>query len=408
MENYIAEIISDPDEWDLHREDWNELLERSSFSNVFLTFEWLRVWWKFFKRGKLSIVLVKEDNKLVAALPFYIDKIGLIRVLKLIGTGESDYGGFIMDKAVSNDEFLKYIFRYIETQLKWDVIDFREIPEKSPLQSFLERNTRWLSILPYCRYELSDTCKCFYISYKRESSISEKVSDHHVKADNSILELNNYMHNKVDKSILSQLKRKERKLRKRGELSFEVIKTPDDALKNHFFITHIKRWKRDRVISKFSFYKYRRFHSEVINKFGCNGSLYFTALKLGDEYISYSYSFMYNKKIYYYICAYDLSFERFSPGNLLLKYNLEKMSNTDIEELDLLRGDEEYKRCWSELSRTNCRFVAARNNLNGILYKIFCDFFACLEKNKFTRKLCHFCLGVFKKLFLVIDSKNKI
>ncbi len=95
-----SEMVTDLDRWSDLEAEWSALFDRSPNKSIFLSYAWLDGWWRKFGPvygafpGGLRIVLVRENGKLLAALPLYLQvrrPAGLLplRRLLFIGTGES-------------------------------------------------------------------------------------------------------------------------------------------------------------------------------------------------------------------------------------------------------------------------------------------------------------------------------
>src|SRR4051794_38133681 len=80
------------------REEWNALLRGSTSDCVFLTHEWLSLWWKHLSEGRtLSILTARHDGKLVGLMPLALRAAQYTRMiprsLEFLGSGVvgSDY-----------------------------------------------------------------------------------------------------------------------------------------------------------------------------------------------------------------------------------------------------------------------------------------------------------------------------
>ena len=49
--------------------EWNDLLRRSYYDNLFLTWEWQSTWWKHLGEGDLMAMLTEEDQKKLDEMP---------------------------------------------------------------------------------------------------------------------------------------------------------------------------------------------------------------------------------------------------------------------------------------------------------------------------------------------------
>ncbi|MBI1735028.1 MAG: glycosyl transferase family 1, partial [Candidatus Rokubacteria bacterium] len=66
-----VEPITTVEEFRVLRDAWNALLAQSRADCVFLTWEWLFTWWKYFSPGReLAILAVRDGAELVALAPF--------------------------------------------------------------------------------------------------------------------------------------------------------------------------------------------------------------------------------------------------------------------------------------------------------------------------------------------------
>src|SRR6266571_5902357 len=91
------EYVQDQDRFDGLREEWSALLPESGADNLFLTWEWLRTWWKHLSgRRRLFIVAVRQGGRLLAIAPLSRKPGGFARLLPILeflgtGTAGSDY-----------------------------------------------------------------------------------------------------------------------------------------------------------------------------------------------------------------------------------------------------------------------------------------------------------------------------
>ncbi len=94
-------------------EDWNRL----SSNSIYLTYGWCRSWWKFYGDKKdLSVLVFREDNRIVGVLPLYIDTVraGLctLRVVRFVN---SIYTACVLHPPIQSD----YAHRIFSAALKY-------------------------------------------------------------------------------------------------------------------------------------------------------------------------------------------------------------------------------------------------------------------------------------------------
>ena len=75
------------------KERWNDLLVQSTFPNIFLTWEWITTWWKWFgTKRRLTLAIATEGNVIVGITPMCVSKISIlpgirVQAITIIGDG---------------------------------------------------------------------------------------------------------------------------------------------------------------------------------------------------------------------------------------------------------------------------------------------------------------------------------
>ena len=159
--SFSIKLIQDEKDFFALKNTWNALLEKSSANNIFLTWEWISTWWKYFgKEGKLyTLTAHNEKDELVGIAPLHIrirkikKRFFPLRSLTFIGSNEAapDHLDFITaheHETQIKESFIGFI-QNIKSQ--WDLLDFDGIRENSGLTERLQ------SSLPARRYFLKTT-----------------------------------------------------------------------------------------------------------------------------------------------------------------------------------------------------------------------------------------------------------
>ena len=84
-----CDVYTDLDGLHRLRDAWDDTVLRTS-SSIYMTFEWVSVWWKFYgNTAALRVFVFTQDARIVALLPMYVDTIGWgpfgLRVARLVG-----------------------------------------------------------------------------------------------------------------------------------------------------------------------------------------------------------------------------------------------------------------------------------------------------------------------------------
>ncbi|MEM5854025.1 MAG: GNAT family N-acetyltransferase [Candidatus Aenigmatarchaeota archaeon] len=312
------------------KEEWASLLKNCDHT-IFSTWEWLSTWWKCFGRNKKLLILLAEDkNKIIGIAPFmYIvnKTFGLTtRKIEFIGTPQSDYNNFII--AEKEEECLASFMHYITTiEEPWDYIELKEIPENT-IVHFQKRPDN----IKIAKAQLLH--KCPYL-------ILPKNVDVLVKGLNAKFRKN--------------LKRSQKLIEMEHKLEFVDYSHPQffkEGMKQLFEL-HQKRWESRGERGVFAREEIRNFHMQIAERFSTLGWLGLYSILADDKAIACLYGFKYRSKFYFYLSGIDPTYGKYSPGNLLILFVLQKCIKEGLTEFDFLRGDEPYKCRWASLYRNN-------------------------------------------------------
>ena len=131
------------------------------------------------------------------------------------------------------------------------------------------------------------------------------------------------------------------------------------------FRLHNRRWRRRGAMGAFAGKRMQAFHHEVAQKFLARGWLKLHRMRLDGEARAAFYCFQLNGRVYYYLSGFDHTVGKFSPGNVMMGYAIERAIADGAREFDLLRGDESYKYMWKAEDRSTQRLVIGHGTLRS-------------------------------------------
>jgi CelD/BcsL family acetyltransferase involved in cellulose biosynthesis len=108
------------------QKEWDEFME-SIKAEIFLTYDWCRVWWKYYGSGrKLMIYVFRNSGQIVGILPIFWERVWLgpisARVVKLVST---DFAPVTISFPVAYEYIEKVVAIFIENlkpQSEWDIL----------------------------------------------------------------------------------------------------------------------------------------------------------------------------------------------------------------------------------------------------------------------------------------------
>jgi dTDP-4-amino-4,6-dideoxygalactose transaminase/CelD/BcsL family acetyltransferase involved in cellulose biosynthesis len=342
-----AEVIRTTVQFDNIRTDWDELCDNSD-TNVFQTFEWQWLWWKYFGiPNQLYLILFYFENYytgkkiLVGAAPFFIDSkylggINILNRLKFIGSGVdgliskrsnpeygvTDYLDLIVRKGYGLQVVNALADYLILHYGDYDAIQLDEVNSDSIVIK---------ELLPVLR---SKGLK-FRIS-RREICPSVHLDK---TLDGYLSKLNTKVRYQLRK-ILKDLEANDIFV-KREILSSENLRTAFDD----FVSIHQAEWNEKGLPGLFSNESFRKFLEDVGHSFLKKGYLHFTTLYTNDKCLAAEYGFRYKNRYYDYLKAFDIRspYTKFRPGKALLLLLIQNAIDNSAATVELLRGAESYK-----------------------------------------------------------------
>lgn len=348
-------IITDSTSFDLLREQWNDLALRAN-DYIFQTFEWNRIWWKYFGEGKkLHLILFYENNRLVGIAPLFRDSIdlfgkGMYTCLRFIGSninqpqGEpligliaySDYLDLIVEPGYEETVARRFVQVLEDESLSCDEILLEEVPEQSMIHSHLvpiiEGNHHSLVV--------EDSSSCANILLDESW-------------DGYLAKLNGKDRNKTRKYL--------KKLEDENEKLFRVETTQDHTQLSDSYETlvdiHQEQWNFKNFPGFFYERRMYEFIKEISHEFFDKGWMYIKELKsLNEEACIGTYLFFkYKKRLYGIIGGmnYKSPLVHEGIGHIALTESLREAIENGYEVFDFIRGLQDYKLRTSDIITTN-------------------------------------------------------
>jgi CelD/BcsL family acetyltransferase involved in cellulose biosynthesis len=123
---WSVEVLHGDDALGAVREEWDDLVARCASATPFQSHAWLDSWWRHYgRRGRLHVVLVRRDGRLVAAAALQRRRRGPCTVLSPLGGALSDFTDVLVDDAVAV-EAARGLVAVLVGQRGWHALDFPE------------------------------------------------------------------------------------------------------------------------------------------------------------------------------------------------------------------------------------------------------------------------------------------
>lgn len=301
-------------------EEWRRLEDQAE-ATLFQSWDWCDCWLDHYARGRQPLILkAVSEGRTMAVAPLLRQRswFGLpLTRLAFIGTGPSDYGGFLaLDESVDSGRALASAL----ADQKFDLVDLHQVPE-SLVSSFGDLLRDRFNVLALAQEPtLTVALPAGIDAYL--STLSKKFRTNTVYAD--------------------------RRLRRDFKYEQKIYKDANElsAGMDTFFRLHQQRWLAKRLPGLFLGGSNRRFHLALAGRLASRGRLVLSAAFLDGKPAAAFYGFKFGADYSYYLGGFDPALAKYSVSTVLIFNLIKDALAGNAKAFDFLRGQEAYKLRW--------------------------------------------------------------
>ncbi len=295
------------------------------------------------------MLVAREEGRVVGIAPLYRSRVsarglGSLHRIGFIGdnSGDSEYLDFIIERG-QEARVLPAFFDRLQ-QDRWDLLELRLLPKRSPNFPLLERLASDRGYLvsstahPCSSVPLPETWELYLKSIKRKfaSHMRALLRKLPVEEDGQVTAC-------TDPSALEQ------------DLT-------------GLFNLHEKRWRAAGYPGTFSSAERRRFYREMAGAFLKCGWLRFYCLRLAGKPVSYLFCFQYQQRVFALQHAFDIEYGNRSFGSVVFAHAIKEAIESGASDVDFLRGESWYKQRWGAVTKYAVHLTLARPGLRTRWY----------------------------------------
>jgi CelD/BcsL family acetyltransferase involved in cellulose biosynthesis len=332
----VCKLIRTTSELEMFAPQWSELWRQAPRATPFQQPAWLIPWWHQFGQPDLRAIVLLQGNQPIGFLPFYIYREPQTgeRQLLLLGVGTTDYLDGIFSPACSV-EHVEIALNRLKNEDGWDVLLASQLLPDSLLFQALQSG--------HVQAPLLESESCSRMPAMRMAELPQKIRRNAMYYRNRAMKL--------------------------GQLEFTIA---DESNWTEFFDAlerlHTFRWQSYGQPGVLADERVLAWHREAILMLLHSGTLRLCSLRLNGEVIGVLYSLIdppsrIGRTQYFYLTAYSTAHADLRPGTLLLAFAIDKAAEEGVQTIDMLRGEETYKKNWhlERLPTFGFSMEAARN-----------------------------------------------
>jgi CelD/BcsL family acetyltransferase involved in cellulose biosynthesis len=308
------------------RQEWNAAAAANVDPNVFLTWEWLATWWRYFgepnANAELHVVTVRDEEGLVAAAPLFRKHWGYgplrAPVLHQISYDAGDYGGVLLLRR--HGEAVDALVDHLAQQVHQGVdgVVLSRLTTDSTFLAELRRAVPAHGAVTAQEAQLGDACP--FADVREGYDLRRHLKKHKVR-------------------------QRMRRLAEKHEVAYEGL--------DRLVEVHRQRWaeREDELQGLLADQHHEAFLLDAIRALDGGGWLRLLTLTADGRTVAAELDFELGRRVYMFKAAFDPAFGEFSPGQLLTYRVFEDGMEQGVQEFDFMRGDHPYKRRWTNDER---------------------------------------------------------
>ncbi len=352
--------ITTPEGLDAIRSEWSQLAGQRPL----LSWHWLAGWWRHYgashslqkQRARLWVLCVRDGRgRLVGIAPWYIASSSVYgRVVRFLGDGEvcTDHLSLLCapgSEAAVADALADWLLPQDDRKGSagyepWGLLDLAEVDAADPIIGLLLESLRQRRAIVHTR----PGTNCWRLDLP--GSWDEYLA-------------------LLSKSQRKHVRRLQRAYFDTGRVAQRFVETAADLEHGFELLAHLHRlrWQSRGEPGVFQSPTFVAFHRQMVRQFCEEQRLRISWIELDGRPIAAEYQFTGNDTIYAYQAGMDPAAAEHQPGNLSMIGVVQSAITQGYRAIDLLRGDEPYKRTGGPSPRPRLRVRVLPGKWSGWL-----------------------------------------
>lgn len=338
--------------------DWDNFMEEMK-CEIFLTYDWCRLWWKYYGKNRhLKVFIFRSSGRIVGILPAFMETIWLgfkIRLVKIVGT---DFMPTTISLPVSRD-YLRPVISVFLNQISllwsWDVLNIGDL-------SGAYRELDELRAVTTDTLHSSHTIRCDETDVQTYFEIASSL-------DEQIKTLSTRQRTKT-KRVYKELQDKNIDLK-----SVAADEQNHVTFLDSFIDMHQAHWQSLGMAGHFVDWPHARLlHKEMASAQIKHDRLRILKIMLNNQCIGYEYIYKFGSAYCWFLSARtDLTqFPRIDFHRIAFGEKINHAVRDGVKSIDALRGHYEYKLVMGGQLKPVHRMIAySSKNVSNLRYQVF-------------------------------------
>jgi CelD/BcsL family acetyltransferase involved in cellulose biosynthesis len=332
----VVETVSSAAAFERLDEEWDGLVREMRRPSPFLLHAWLSEWWRHYGDGwTLAVHVVRENGRLLGALPLMVGVTSGVRVVRFMGGRQSALGDLLL--APEADDSVAGLLAGQLAVSDHHLVDLYGTPAASRIVAALGPSR--LHVITRIEAPVLELLPSWAAVY--EARASAKTRSLH--------------------------RRRRRQLAALGRLEVSIARTPaqlEVALEDAFRL-HALRWAGRPDGSGFVTPTGMHFHRAVIQRLAALDVPRIVTLTLDGRAIAFHYFLAFESCMYVHRLAFDPALSRYSPGLVNTLDTIQIAADEGLSRVEFLGGAERYKRELADRFEPLCQALGLASGVRG-------------------------------------------
>lgn len=330
----VIDKIEDTSQFEKLKQAWDDLLNHSPASSVFLSWEWLFTWWRHFgQRRQLALFVGRSGDRLDLVAPFVGRAPELTRgkpwsTHEMLGSGSvgSDYLDVVLRRGTQAEGLERLTARLRAERV---VLTMPRIhADAAAVRQLAERlvDEGW-----HARSAPADVCPYITLASHTWATYVDSLGREH----------------------RSNLRRRLKKLEDHFELRFEQVQSDEQRHEALDILVrlHNQRWQTRGGSTAFHTPELIAFHEAFSRLALERGWLRLFVLRLGTSPVAALYALRFGDTFSFYQSGFDPQYGHYGVGLVIMGLAIRQAISERAAEYDMLHGAEPYKFLWASQVR---------------------------------------------------------
>jgi len=360
--------IDDLQKLENYKGAWNEVLDKIDSDNIFLTYDFIATFLKYFDYKEIIILIIKDKSEIIGIAPLIKTD---SETIEFIRNGHSYEPDFIIKR--NKEEVIEAVIKYFIESENWKKIVLNDVNEVSSM--LIKKAIKKTNLLITVQEGRISPIIKVDKSWNDYLNSRSKKNRHHIKQ---------YLKNIENKDFSITNFRKSEEIGDGMDALVEVSK---------------KSWQERNKSAISSSATLKGFYQELAKSSSKLDQVMISILFFKDSPISFMYYLMFKNKFYTLKWGYDEKYMTCSPGGILISNVFKDIfEKSKAETIDLLGEFDTFKKNWTDEGIRHKNITIYKQNLTNSLKVFAINHWNKIKDNRENNILFNFSWKIVNKL----------